>query len=61
MADIYLPYESIPGTQDWVVLGSQANPSSIGYVGFVDQPVVTVPLTTGVGFPPAYVARSTPS
>lgn len=52
--DIYLPFESIGG-QDWVVLGSQANPSAKGYVGFVDTPVVTVPLTTGLGFPPAIV------
>ena len=39
-ADIYLPYESVTGTQNWVVLGSQDPTAANGYVGgFVDQPV----------------------
>ena len=47
-ADIYLPYESVSGTQNWVVLGSQDPTTANGYVGgFVDQPVVTVPLIDG--------------
>ena len=47
-ADIYLPYESVSGTQNWVVLGSQDPTTANGNVGgFVDQPVVTVPLIDG--------------
>ena len=47
-ADIYLPYESVTGTQNWVVLGSQDPTAANGYVGgFVDQPVVSVPLING--------------
>jgi len=62
--DIYLPNESVkspnpqgdPALQNWVVLGSQQPTTANGFVGgFIDQPIVTVPLTTGPGLPPGIV------
>jgi hypothetical protein len=47
--DIYLPYESIPGMQNYVVLGSQLpGISNDGVGGFVVNPVVTVPVFNSV-------------
>ena len=47
-ADIYLPYESVKGTQNWVVLGSEDPTIANGHVGgFNDTPVVSVPLLNG--------------
>jgi hypothetical protein len=43
--DIYLPFESIKGTQNWVVLGSQQPNQGDAYVGgFIDNPVASVPV-----------------
>ena len=36
-ADIYLPYESVTGTQNWVVLGSQDPTAANGHVGGFDD------------------------
>jgi hypothetical protein len=45
--DIYLPFESIAGTQNYVVLGSQDPWLNNGVGGFNDLPVVSVPLVNG--------------
>ncbi len=43
--DIYLPYESNPGFQGWVVLGSQQANTTNGFIGgFNDNPVASVPV-----------------